>query len=159
MWPIKWKEILYRITIWNQKMSQYNSLESALQIGLIFFYFEDYSKSARGMILFLLVTCSYIPILLKNAEKPTVIWLSTENFFKSTVLIEVLLRTLTSLFLLLYPILFIIMRWICEEMKKSALKSCLKIFALHAFHFIRTWIFEVSLSVLIFNLVFRLKCS
>ena len=85
MWPIKWKEILYRITIWNQKMSQYNSLESALQIGLIFFYFEDYSKSARGMILFLLVTCSYIPILLKNAEKPTVIWLSTENFFKSTV--------------------------------------------------------------------------
>ena len=54
-------------------MSQYNSLESALQIGLIFFYFEDYSKSARGMILFLLVTCSYIPILLKNAEKPTVI--------------------------------------------------------------------------------------
>ena len=35
-------------------MSQYNSLESALQIGLIFFYFEDYSKSAREMILFLL---------------------------------------------------------------------------------------------------------
>ena len=85
MWPIKWKEILYRITIWNQKMSQYNSLESVLQIGLIFFYFDDYSKSARGMILFLLVTCSYIPIPLKNAEKPTVIWLSTENFFKSTV--------------------------------------------------------------------------
>jgi len=66
-------------------MSQYNSLESALQIGLIFFYFEDYSKSARGMILFLLVTCSYIPILLKNAEKPTVIRPSTENSFKSTV--------------------------------------------------------------------------
>ena len=55
------------------KMSKYSSLESALKIGLIFFYFEDYSKSARGMILFLLVTCSYIPILLKNAEKPTVI--------------------------------------------------------------------------------------
>ena len=73
MRPIKRKEILYRITIWNQKMSQYNSLESALQIGLIFFYFEDYSKNARGMILFLLVTRSYIPILLKNAEKPTVI--------------------------------------------------------------------------------------
>ena len=64
-------------------MSQYNSLESELQIGLIFFYFEDYSKSARGMILFLLVTCSYIPILLKNAEKPTVIWLSTEIFLKA----------------------------------------------------------------------------
>ena len=66
-------------------MSQYNSLESAYQIGLIFFYFEDYSKSARGMILFLLVTCSCIPILLKNAEKPTIIRLSTENYSKSTV--------------------------------------------------------------------------
>ena len=85
MWPIKWKEILYRITIWNRKMSQYNSLVSAFKIDLIFFYFEDYSKSARGMILFLLVTYSYIPILLKKAEKPTVIWLSAENFFKSTV--------------------------------------------------------------------------
>ena len=37
------------------------------------------------MILFLLVTCSYTPILLKNAEKPTVIWLFTQNCFKSTV--------------------------------------------------------------------------
>ena len=54
-------------------MSQYNSLESALQIDLIFLYFKDYSKSAQGMIIFLLVTCSYILILLKNAEKPTVI--------------------------------------------------------------------------------------
>ena len=38
-----------------------------------FFHFKDFSKSARGMILFLLATCSYIPILLKNAENPTVI--------------------------------------------------------------------------------------
>ena len=37
------------------------------------------------MILFLLVTCSYTPILLKNAEKPAVKWLFTQNCFKSTV--------------------------------------------------------------------------
>ena len=37
------------------------------------------------MILILLATYSYTPILLKNAEKPTIIWLSTENLFKSTV--------------------------------------------------------------------------
>ena len=55
------------------KMSKYSSLESALKIGLIFFYFEDYSKSARGVVFFLLVTCSHTPTLLKNAEKPTVI--------------------------------------------------------------------------------------
>ena len=30
---------------------------------------------------------------------------------------------------------------------------------IHAFHFIRTWIFEVSLSVLIFSPVLRLKRS
>ena len=36
------------------------------------YYFEDYSKSAQGKILFLLVTCSNIPRLLKNAEKRTV---------------------------------------------------------------------------------------
>ena len=85
MWPIKWKEILYRITIQNWKMSQYNSLESALKMDLILFYFEDSSKSTRGIILFLLVTCSYIPMLLKSAEKPAVIWLFTQNCFKSTV--------------------------------------------------------------------------
>ena len=86
VWPIKWKGIFHRITIWNQKMTQYNSKEPALKIkGQIYFYFEDCSKSAWGMILFLLVTCSYTPILLKNAEKPTVIWLFTQNSFKSTV--------------------------------------------------------------------------
>ena len=41
------------------------------------------------MILFLLVTCSYTPILLKCAEKPTVIWFFTQNCFKSTVQEEV----------------------------------------------------------------------
>ena len=74
-----------RVACTRLKMSQYNSLESASQIGSIFFCFEDYSKSARGMILLLLVTYSYTPILLKNAEKPTVIWLFAQNCFKSTV--------------------------------------------------------------------------
>ena len=78
MRPIKWKGILHRITIWNQKMSQYNSIESAMKMGLIFSYFEDYSKSARGMILFLLVTCYTTPLLYKNAEKPTVMWFFTQ---------------------------------------------------------------------------------
>ena len=71
--PIKWKGVLQRLTIWNQILSQHPSVESALKIGLIFFYFEDYSKSAWGMILFLLVTRSYTPILHEKAEKPTVI--------------------------------------------------------------------------------------
>ena len=56
-----------------------------MKLGLFFSDFEGYSKSAQGMILFLLVTCSYTPILLKNAEKPTVIWLFTQNCLKSTV--------------------------------------------------------------------------
>ena len=138
MWPIKWKEILYRITIWNQKMSQYNSLESALQIGLIFFYFEDYSKSARGMILFLLVTCSYIPILLKNAEKPTVIWLSTENFFKSTVHISFSLTFMTDFF------------WSFE------LKIIFEIFIFyfHFSYFFHLFIFHFYLFLLLFFLLF-----
>ena len=66
-------------------MSQYNSQEFALKMGPIFFYFEYFSKISREMILFLLVTCSYTPIPHKNAEKPTVIWFFTQNFFKSTV--------------------------------------------------------------------------
>ena len=37
------------------------------------------------MILFLLVICYYTPILHKTAEKPTVIWLFTQNSFKNTV--------------------------------------------------------------------------
>ena len=81
----KWKGILHRITIWNQKLNQCNTKESALKMGQIFLYFEDCSKSARWMFLFLLITYSYTPILHKNAEKPTVIWLSTQNSFKSTV--------------------------------------------------------------------------
>ena len=35
VWPIKWKEILLRITIWNQKMSQYISQESVLPPPLL----------------------------------------------------------------------------------------------------------------------------
>ena len=81
----QWKGILHRITIWNQNFSQHIPEESALKLGLFFSDFEDYSKSAQGMILFFLVTCSYTPIQLKNTEKPTVIWLFTQNCFKSTV--------------------------------------------------------------------------
>ena len=40
-------------------MSQYNSVESALKMALIFFYFQDNSKSARGMISFLLDICFF----------------------------------------------------------------------------------------------------
>ena len=83
--PIKWKGILQGLTIWNQKMSQYNSVESALKMVLIFFYFQDYSKSARGMISFLLDICFFTPILHKTAEKPTVMWIFTQNCFESTV--------------------------------------------------------------------------
>ena len=50
-----------------------------------FFLFWSLLKKRLGNDFFLLVTWSYIPILLKKAEKPTVIWLSAENFFKSTV--------------------------------------------------------------------------
>ena len=37
--PIKWKGILHRLTIWSQKIGQYNSVESSLKMGLIFFPF------------------------------------------------------------------------------------------------------------------------
>ena len=46
--PIKWKEILHRITIWNQKMSQYNSQESALPPPFLWaknrFFFKNPSR-------------------------------------------------------------------------------------------------------------------
>jgi len=42
VWPIEWKGILHRLTIWGQKIGQYNSVESSLKMGLIFFHFEDY---------------------------------------------------------------------------------------------------------------------
>ena len=54
-------------------------------MGLNFFHFEDYSKSARWMILFRLVTCYHTPTLHKNAEKPTVIWFFTQILIESTV--------------------------------------------------------------------------
>ena len=79
--PIKWKEILHRLTIWSQKIGQHNSVESLLKMGLIFFYFENYSKSARWMISFWLLTCYHTPTLRKNAEKPTVMWFFTQIFF------------------------------------------------------------------------------
>ena len=85
VWPIKWKGILHRLTIWSQKICQYNSVESSLKMGPISFYFEDYSKSARWMILFWLVPCYHTPTLHKNAEKPTVIWFFTHIFITSTV--------------------------------------------------------------------------
>ena len=83
--PIKWKGILHRLTIWSQKLGQYNSVESSLKMGLNFFHFEDYSKSARWMILFRLVTCYHTPTLHKNAKKPTVIWFFTQILIDSTV--------------------------------------------------------------------------
>ena len=82
---IKGKGILHRLTIWSQKIDQYNSVESSLKMGLNFFHFEDYSKSARWMILFRLVTCYHTPTLHKNAEKPTVIWFFTQILIESTV--------------------------------------------------------------------------
>ena len=85
MRPIKWKEILQGLTIFYQIMSQYNSVESLLKMSQIFFYIADFSKSARWMFLFLLVICYHTPILHKTAEKPTVIWLFTQNYFKRTV--------------------------------------------------------------------------
>ena len=79
--PIKWKKILQGFTIWNQKMSHYNSVEPALKIVLILSYFYDYSKSAREMILFLPDICYHTPILCKTAEKPTVMSIFTAYFF------------------------------------------------------------------------------
>ena len=64
-------------------------------MNLIFFYFEDNSKSARGMILFLLVTCYCTPLLHNTAEKPTVMRLFTQNCFKSTMETKCLLVHLT----------------------------------------------------------------
>ena len=84
--PIKWKGILHRLTLWSQKLGQYNSVASSLKMGLNFSHFEDYSKSARWMILFRLVTCYHTPTLHKNAEKPTVIWFFTQILIESTVL-------------------------------------------------------------------------
>ena len=83
--PIKWKGILHRLTIWSQKIGQYNSVESSLKMGLIFFHFEDYSKSARWMISFWLVTCYHTPTLYKTAEKVTVIRFFTQTSVGSTV--------------------------------------------------------------------------
>ena len=85
MRPIKWKEILQGLTLWGQKITLHNWVESALKMRLIFCYFENYSKSARGMILFLLVICYCTLILYKSAEKPTVIRLFTQSCFKSRV--------------------------------------------------------------------------
>ena len=81
VWPIKWKGILHKLTIWSQKIGQYNSVESSLKMGLIFFHFEDYWKSAQWMILFWPVTYYQTPTLHKNAEKPTVMWFFTQIFF------------------------------------------------------------------------------
>ena len=83
--PIKWKGILHRLTIWSQILGQYNSVESSLKMGLNFFQFEDYLKSARWMILFRLVTCYHTPTLHENTEKPTVIWFYTQILIESTV--------------------------------------------------------------------------
>ena len=38
----------------NQKMIQYNSVESVLKMGLIVFYSKDHLKNAQAMILFFL---------------------------------------------------------------------------------------------------------
>ena len=68
-----------------KKICQYDSVESSLKMGLIFFHFEDYSKSAWWMILFWQVTCCHTPTLHKKVEKPTVMWFFTQILFESTV--------------------------------------------------------------------------
>ena len=83
--PIKWKRILCRLTMWSQKIGQYNSVESSLKMDLIFSHIEDYSKSARRMILFWLGTCYHTPKLYKNSEKPSDMWFFTQILFESTV--------------------------------------------------------------------------
>ena len=82
------KGILHRLTIWNQKFSQHIPEESVVKLGLFFSDFEEYSKSAQLMIWFLLVTCSYTPVLLKNAEKSTVMWLFTQNCLEAQCLMK-----------------------------------------------------------------------
>ena len=70
--PIKWKEILPRLTIWNQKLSQHTPVESALKMGLIFSDLENYSKSAPGKISLSIVLVLYTYEIGKTSKKPRV---------------------------------------------------------------------------------------
>ena len=70
--PIKWKGILHRLTIWNQKLSKHTPVESALKMGLIFSDFENYSKSSPGKISLLIVLVFYTYEIGKTAQKPRV---------------------------------------------------------------------------------------
>ena len=78
VWPINEREFCI-----NNMESEKRSIQYSLEMGLIFFYFEDYSKNTRWMILFCLVTCYHTPTLHKNAEKPTVMWFFTRSFLKA----------------------------------------------------------------------------
>ena len=71
--PIKWKGILHRLTIWNQKLSKHTPVESALKIGLIFSDFENYSKIPPQKISCLFVLVLYTYEHSKTTEKPTVL--------------------------------------------------------------------------------------
>ena len=70
--PIKWKGILPRLTIWNQKLSQHTPVQSALIMGLIFSDFEIYSKSAPGKISLSIVLVLHTYKMGKSAKKPRV---------------------------------------------------------------------------------------
>ena len=72
LWPIKWKEILHRITIWNKKMSHYNSQESALPQPFLKVKNRFFSKSAPGKISLSIVLVLYTHEIGKTARKSRV---------------------------------------------------------------------------------------
>ena len=83
--PIKWKGILPRLTIWNQKFSKHTPVESELKMGLIFFYFENYSKIPPGNISYLIVLVLYTHEHSKTTEKPRVMSFSPWIGFQTHV--------------------------------------------------------------------------
>ena len=70
--PIKWKGILPRLIIWNQKLGKHTLVESVLKMGLIFSDFENYSKIPPGKIFYLIVLVLYTHEHSKTTEKPKV---------------------------------------------------------------------------------------
>ena len=69
--PIKWKGILPRLTIWNQKLSQHTPVESALKMGLIFLILRITQKALQERFpsrLFLYCTHMKLAKLHKNPE-------------------------------------------------------------------------------------------
>ena len=58
--------MIYNMESDNVKESMYNSVESALKMGLFLFQFGDYSRRAWGMILFLLGNYYFTPTQLQK---------------------------------------------------------------------------------------------